>query len=335
MKLRTVLHILLGLAAAALLISVATSLQAGIGSDADALMNAQRRTPLLWIVDACAIGLVIGIWWFAVMSSHFKDFVDHQAAQHQAQLDTVVERSLDLEVINDHNNGEISRIELDIARRFRELTDQIAVMERASEARHTALALETRRVAEHSFRQLENRLDSNTGQVDAMSVTLQYHRGELRRLRQHVRNLEAEMPLRYSPQIATSMRTEAPGRPLPAQAYTASATGDVSTQNDALVTEHVPPVANTAPPAARGSSTQEASPPPATRAAAGKRSGAAPATPALSSKPRAARNGLAVGPTAEPSGAGTVYSDAPAQSASTPAERRRAKRARDAEEQRG
>src|SRR5690349_11977507 len=72
MKARTALHIIIGSLIAVTLIYFASSLQAGSGSGLADLVNVQRKTPVLWVVDACALGFFGAMWWYAVMLNNFK-----------------------------------------------------------------------------------------------------------------------------------------------------------------------------------------------------------------------------------------------------------------------
>src|SRR5437588_359523 len=101
MKLRIAQHVVVGTLVALALVFFASSLAAGPGSGLAAMATAQRAMPLLWIVDVCALGLIAGMWWVAVVSNHFQTFADHQAAQHFEQLNDMIERTLDLEQAND------------------------------------------------------------------------------------------------------------------------------------------------------------------------------------------------------------------------------------------
>lgn len=207
MKPRTALHVLVGTLVAVALIFFASNLQAGSGSSLAQMAYAQRRTPTLWIVDACAVAFLACVWWIAVLIDHFQTFVDHQSRQHYEQLDDMIERTTQLEQVNDSYCDRIERLEAELARQFRDLVDQISTLEAAADARRRVFEMETRRISEHAYRLFEAQLQRNTSQVEAVQIALQFQRSELRRLRQDIRQLR----LNADPQqIALPDSTELP-----------------------------------------------------------------------------------------------------------------------------
>jgi len=206
MKPRTAVHLLIGIIVAVILVFFASNLQAGSGSSLSELINAQKQAPVLWIVDACAVGLVAGMWWAAVILNHFHNFVDHQASQHAEQLDDMIERTNEIERINDAYIERIERLEAELARQYRDLSDQIATLESAADARRKIFETETRRISEHAYRLFQSQLENNASQLEAVHIAIQYQRAELRRLRSEIRELQMDIaPQRRSPSL-----TEAP-----------------------------------------------------------------------------------------------------------------------------
>lgn len=203
MRLRTTLYVVIGTLVAASLVFFSSSLVAGPATGLSGMIAAQRQMPVLWLWDVVALGIVAMMWWLAVISDHFQGFADHQAAQHQEQLDEMIGRTLELEQNNDSYADQIESLEAEIRRRFSDLADQIAALENVAESRRTVFEMEARRIAETANRALQTQVDSNTDKVDAVTASLQFQRGELRRLRQQVHELQLAMPgleaLRLSP----------------------------------------------------------------------------------------------------------------------------------------
>ena len=193
MKPRTALHIIVGLLVAIALVFFATNLQAGVGSSMSSMIAAQRRAPILWIIDACAVAIVGVMWWYAIILSQFQEFMDHQGKQHHEQLDDMIERTSDLEQLNDSYADRIERLEAELARQFKDLSDQVTTLEASSDARRKVFEIETRRISEHAFRIFQAQLEANTRHVEAMSMALQFQRSELRRLRHEFRELQHEL----------------------------------------------------------------------------------------------------------------------------------------------
>jgi uncharacterized membrane protein YccC len=94
----------------------------------------------------------------------------------------------------DTNTMQIERFEADVARRFRDLGDQISALETAANARREVFEMEARRIAENSHQKLQAQLDTNTDQVEAVNASLQFQRSEIRRLRQAVSEIQLSAP---------------------------------------------------------------------------------------------------------------------------------------------
>jgi DNA repair exonuclease SbcCD ATPase subunit len=149
--------------------------------------------PVLWVVDVCAMGVVAGSWWAAAVLNHFQSFVDHQARQHAEQLDDMIERTNEIERVNDAHIERIERLEAELARQYRDLSDQISTLEAAADARRKVFETETRRISEHAYRLFQSQLENNASQLEAVHVAIQYQRAELRRLRTEIRELQMDV----------------------------------------------------------------------------------------------------------------------------------------------
>ena len=203
MRPRTAMYILVGALISVALVFIASNLQAGSGSSLAEMMAAQRHTPLLWVVDICTIGFFAGTWWYAKTLDQFQNFVDHQAKQHHEQLDSMIERMSMLEQENDTAIDRTERLEAELVRQSHDLTDQIATLEAASDARRQVFETETRRISEYAYRLALAHLEGHSRQVEAVTSALQYQAAELRGLREELHNLHdglaPELGLRLSP----------------------------------------------------------------------------------------------------------------------------------------
>ena len=180
MNKRTVLYLVVGFLVASVLIVFASNLQAGSGSSLMEMLNAQRRTPLLWVVDACALGLLGAVGWYAVLLNQFQKVTNHQAQQHIEQLDDMIERANDLERVNEDYSDRIERLEVELHRQTRDLTARLPPLEAASDARRGMIEAETHHLPGASLDNFLTSLDANTRQVEAMNMAVQFKRGEIR-----------------------------------------------------------------------------------------------------------------------------------------------------------
>ena len=211
MKPRTVLIAVVGLLVSIALVFFASNLQAGTGSSLAEMMTAQRHTPLLWVVDACAAGFLAGICWYAVMLEQFQSFVDGQATQHLEQLNDMIERTSNLEQVNDSYADRIEQLEAELARQFRDLADQVATLEAAADTRRQVFEVEARRISEQAHHLFETQLEHNTRQLEALSAALRFQRGDLRRLSHESGELQHELSPQLSLRVASSEFTDIHG----------------------------------------------------------------------------------------------------------------------------
>lgn len=188
------MHVAIGTLVAMALVFFATSLQTGGGGSPVEMLNAQRHSPQLWVVDLCALGLIAGMWWVAVLSNHFQGFIEYQATQHHDQLNDMIERTSELEQTNDSYADQLEQLEVGVTRRFTEISEQISALETVAEMRRKVFEMEARRMAESANHDLLTQLNTNTDQVEAVAASLQVHRSELRRLRHAVHGLNLSIP---------------------------------------------------------------------------------------------------------------------------------------------
>jgi hypothetical protein len=209
---RVTVHLIVGILIGLALVLFATLLQTRGSSALGPMLSAQRGAPLLWVVDACAIALPVGMVWAARQIDQFQRFVDRQADQHYEQLTDMIERANELERINDSYSDRIEGLEAELARQFRDLADQVATLEEAADHRQKQLEIELRRASDHANSLLWAQLDRNSNQVDLIYTALQFQRSELRRLRQEVRDLQLEVAptqaLRLRPAASLELEPE-------------------------------------------------------------------------------------------------------------------------------
>jgi len=159
-----------------------------------AILTAQQHSPILWIFDVTGAGLIVLIFFFGAMSGAYQRAMEYQTGQYLGQLNEMIERMADLEQVNDTSIDRIEQVESDIARRFHDVSSQLAALENVGDARREVFELEMRRSGETAVRKMQDQLDSTADQVEAIGASLQFHRGELRRLRQQMRELQIASP---------------------------------------------------------------------------------------------------------------------------------------------
>ena len=190
MKPRTALHILIGTMLALALVFIGSSLVAGQGSGLNQMIAAQRTNPVLWLVDGCALAILGGMWFYSLMLNHFQGYLENQSNQHIDQLNEMIERTNELEVVNEEYADKIDRMDGDISRQRRDYSDQITTLEAAAEARHQVFESETRRIAESAYQAFQRQFIDTSRQLESMNLGIQFQSGELRRMRQELRAIQ-------------------------------------------------------------------------------------------------------------------------------------------------
>ena len=201
MKPRTALHILIGVMLAVAIIFIASSLIAGSGSGLTQMIEAQRSNPILWLVDALALSVLGGLWFYALMLNHFQGYMESQSNLHVEQLNEMIERTNQVENVNGEYADRVDRMELDMTRQRRDYSDQISTLEGAAEARHQVFEHETRQIAEHAYNAFQDRMIETTRQLETMAMSIQYQRGELKRMIHEIESLQSIVGAERRPAI--------------------------------------------------------------------------------------------------------------------------------------
>ena len=201
MKPRTALHILIGSMLGAALIFIASGLVAGQGSGFEQMVAAQRTNPILWLVDACGLAILGCMWFYSLMLNHFQGYLENQSNQHVTQLNEMIDRTSELENVNDEYADRVDRMEVDMTRQLRDYSDQISTLEEAAVARHQVFEMESRRISDTGYESFRRQLVDTSRQLEAMTMGIQFQRGELRRMREELRTLQAVVGLPQHPAI--------------------------------------------------------------------------------------------------------------------------------------
>lgn len=116
MKARTAFPLLIGTLTAGTLIFIATCIQCGNDLSFVTLIDAQRRTPLLWMIDLCAMAMIAAAWWYTAMLEQFRVTLDLHTDSHAEQLDRMIARTLEAEQLCDSQSQRIEQLEAELAR---------------------------------------------------------------------------------------------------------------------------------------------------------------------------------------------------------------------------
>ena len=190
MRTRTFLYIFVGLLVALALIGGATAVQTGNSSDFQVWMEAQKRTPLLWMVDGCAFVIFLGIGLFGAAFATFQEHTQQLSEEHSEQLNKLIERTEELTQLN------------------ADYSERITGLEAEAGEREQGFETEVNRLTEQAFHALQGQVEANARQLDAVNMAMQYQRAELRELRQNFRSVTIGIP---SAQIVTAMPVEIAG----------------------------------------------------------------------------------------------------------------------------
>jgi hypothetical protein len=206
MKLRNALHVVIGTVFVSALVYFASSVVAGRATGFAGVLAAQEHSPILWIFDVTGAGLIALICFFAFASSYYQRAMEYQAGQYLGQINEMIERMSDMEQATDACIDRVEQVETDASRRFHDVAGQMSALEQIADTRREVFEMEMRRTGETAVRKMQDQLDSTADQVEAITATLQFHRGELRRLRQQVRELQIASP--RTPALAESHREQ-------------------------------------------------------------------------------------------------------------------------------
>ncbi|HLK55079.1 MAG TPA: hypothetical protein VKU00_00855 [Chthonomonadaceae bacterium] len=183
------LYILVGLLVALSLVGGATAVQTGNSRESHIWLEAQRHTPLLWMVDGCALAIFLGIGLFGAAFAGFQEQTQQLSEEHGLQLNKLIERTEELTQLN------------------AEYAERITGLEAEASAREEVFEDEVRRLTQQTLHALEGQVEANARQLDAVNLAMQYQRAELRELRQSFRNTDLSLP---PAQIAGALPAEIP-----------------------------------------------------------------------------------------------------------------------------
>ena len=204
MKPRTALHILIGVMLAVAIIFIASSLIAGNGSGLSQMIEAQRSNPILWLVDALALVVLGGLWFYSLMLNHFQGYMESQSNLHVEQLNEMIDRTNQVENANGDYADRADRMELDMTRQRRDYSDQISTLEGAAEARHQVFEHETRQIAEHAYNAFQDRMIETNRQLETMAMSIQFQRGELKRMIHEIQSLQSIVGVEHRQAIGSN-----------------------------------------------------------------------------------------------------------------------------------
>src|SRR5262249_32977504 len=150
-----------GLLVALALIGGATAVQTGNSGNINTWLEAHKHTPLLWMVDGCALVIFIGIGLFGAAFASFQEHVQQLSEEHSEQLNKLIERTEELSQLN------------------ADYSERITGLEAEGEDREQAFEAEVHRLTEQAFHALQGQVEANARQLDAVNLAMQYQRAEL------------------------------------------------------------------------------------------------------------------------------------------------------------
>ena len=169
MKIRSLLYLLVGLVLATALVGSATAVAAEGGKDMASMMEAQRHTPLLWMVDGCSVIILLGSWLFgAAIEAQPSGGRGGLASQQVALL---MDRIAELEALT------------------REQEARVETLEHAGDAWHDGFDTEAARLTEQAFLALSDGIEANAQQLENITMALRYQRTEMKTLRSAIKQV--------------------------------------------------------------------------------------------------------------------------------------------------
>ena len=165
MRNRTLLYCLVGFILAAVLIVASTNFAAGNRHTSQAWVLAQQKTPLLWMVDGCALIILMGSWLLGVAISGLQESSRSQSDTNARHIEVLTHTIQDL---FEQNSDYASRLE---------------ALEEDGNAWHEGFDEEARRLTEQAFLALSDNIESNALQLEAVNLALRYQRAEMQSVR--------------------------------------------------------------------------------------------------------------------------------------------------------
>ena len=161
MRNRTLYYFLISLLVAAVLVGMAANVAIYGSKNTHSWMYVQQHNPLLWMVDGCAVIILLGSCLFGSMLTGQSQPAD-ETVRRVASLTDAVEELLT------QNSNYRARIE---------------DLEDAGDAWHEGFENEARRLTEQAFLALSDNIESNAQQLEAITLALRHHRAELKSVR--------------------------------------------------------------------------------------------------------------------------------------------------------
>lgn len=189
MRRRAALYFVLGLATAMLIVALATGLQTGGSPYPNDWLRAQRRLPLLQMLDLAAVFLFVVIGLYGLTVSRLQLQLQHQAEDFGDQMQTLLHRNEELAKVND------------------EYAEQIAALETDLETSPTlVLGDRSQRVVAALHRQVE----AQAQQLEAVHLALAQQHTDLQELRGQMHTLQQSAVPRLAEEAEAPRLSESP-----------------------------------------------------------------------------------------------------------------------------
>jgi hypothetical protein len=168
-------------------------------------IEAQRTTPLLWLMDVAAFSLLFMMFRAGAEVSRSQQLARvhaelaaeqlRQQEEHHRQIEALIARN----VLQEKQLAEMEEIN-------QERAVMVSSLEAEAETRQREFEAEARRLTEQAFHAMQGTVEAQGRQLDAVNMALQYHRAEVTQLRH---GLYALTPTSEPAQIARLALIEA------------------------------------------------------------------------------------------------------------------------------
>ncbi len=189
MRRRTLFYLVLGIATALLIVTLATWLQTGGSPDPNVWLRAHKGSPLLQMLDLAAGFLFVVIGLYGLTVSRLQTQIRHQAEDAHEQMQKLIHRNEELAKVNDEYAEQIAALETHL-QEPPQLTDggiSPPVVER-----------------------LRRQVEAQAQQLESVHLTLEEQHTELLELRESVQTLAESAPLRLAPAASATPHTASP-----------------------------------------------------------------------------------------------------------------------------
>ena len=186
MKPSVILRLIVSLVVVIAFVLGATVAEAGNSLNPTALLWAQKQSRLLWIVDGFALLALLPVFASALLQTRLAqktEEITYLRDQHETQMEDMIQHAEEVERINIQQSQTLEGLEATIDA----LNARMTAMEADNKARQDSMELETRRLAGEAFAALADEVQTNTRQMEAVSLAMQYQRAEIKQLRQGIR----------------------------------------------------------------------------------------------------------------------------------------------------